>query len=153
MKIIVDTNIVFSALLNSHGRIGRLLLDSRQHVEFYSCKYLQTEVFRHLSKIQAHSKLQEDEVLELLNLIASRIFFVDENLLPKETLVQATKLVVDIDFDDMVFVALTNHLNGFLWTGDKVLIEGLKRKGYQSVITTLELFLILGKTENYTASN
>jgi hypothetical protein len=36
---------------------------------------------------------------------------------------------------------------------DKVLIEGLKRKGYPSIITTLELFIILEKTENHTVSN
>jgi predicted nucleic acid-binding protein len=28
MKIIVDTNVVFSALLNTNSRIGRLLLDT-----------------------------------------------------------------------------------------------------------------------------
>jgi predicted nucleic acid-binding protein len=44
MKIVVDTNIVFSALLNSNSRIGRLLLDTRNHFEFYSCKYLQKEM-------------------------------------------------------------------------------------------------------------
>jgi len=153
MKIIVDTNIVFSALLNSNGRIGRLLLDSKQHFEFYSCKYLQIEIFRHLEKIQKHANLQQDEVFELLNLITSRIFFVDENLLPKTTLSKAMELVEDVDFDDMVFVALTNHLNGFLWTGDKILIEGLKRKGYSSVVTTFELFMLLDKIENRTILN
>ena len=53
MKIIVDTNIVFSALLNSNSHIGQLLLDSRNYFQFYSCKYLKKELFRHLPKIHA----------------------------------------------------------------------------------------------------
>jgi predicted nucleic acid-binding protein len=58
MKIVVDTNIVFSALLNSNSRIGRLLLDTRNHFEFYSCKYLQKELFRCLPKIRKYSRLK-----------------------------------------------------------------------------------------------
>ena len=143
MKIIVDTNIVFSALLNSNGHIGSLLLDSRKYFEFYSCKYLQKEMFRHLPKIQKYSKLLRDDLFELLYLVESRIFFIDENLLPNETLSNAMSLVCDIDSDDVAFVALTNHLNGLLWTGDKELIAGLKQKEYQSVVTTLELSMIL----------
>jgi predicted nucleic acid-binding protein len=57
MKIIVDTNIVFSALLNSNSHIGQLLLDSRNYFEFYSCKYLQKELFNHFHKIRAYTKL------------------------------------------------------------------------------------------------
>ena len=145
MKIVVDTNIVFSALLNSNGRIGSLLLDSRGHFDFYSCKYLQKEILRYLPKIQKHSKLNRNDLFELLSLIESRIYFVDENLLPNETINKAKELVYDVDFDDLVFVALTNHLNGLLWTGDMKLIGGLKQKGYQSVITTLELSMIFSK--------
>ena len=145
MKIIVDTNIVFSALLNSTGRIGNLLLYPKNHFEFYSCKYLQKEIFRHLPKIQKYTKLHQDDLFELMNLLESRIFFVDEDLLPTKTVVEAKKLVCDVDFDDLFFVALTNHLNGLLWTGDKELIEGLKRKGYQSIVTTLDLSIVLDK--------
>ena len=145
MKIIVDTNIVFSALLNSNGRIGNLLLDYKRYFEFYSCKYLQKEMYRHFNKIQKYTKHNQDDLFELFNLIESRIFFIDENLLPNQIIIKAMELVSDVDFDDLAFVALTNHLNGLLWTGDKELIVGLKQKGYQSVVTTVELFAILDK--------
>jgi predicted nucleic acid-binding protein len=79
MKIIVDTNIVFSALLNSNSRIGRLLLDSRNHFEFYSCKYLQKELFHHLPKIRSYSGLDDNHLFELLHLIESRIFLLMKN--------------------------------------------------------------------------
>ena len=35
MKIVVDTNIVFSAILNSDGHIGELLFNSEEQFEFY----------------------------------------------------------------------------------------------------------------------
>jgi len=38
MKIVVDTNIVFSAVLNTDSKIGEILLSSSDKVKFYSCK-------------------------------------------------------------------------------------------------------------------
>lgn len=35
MKVVVDTNIVFSAILNSNGLIGELLFNSGNQFEFY----------------------------------------------------------------------------------------------------------------------
>ena len=37
VKIIIDTNIIFSGLLNTDGTIGDLLLNSDGVFEFYSC--------------------------------------------------------------------------------------------------------------------
>lgn len=34
VKIIVDANIVFSGILNSNGKIGDLLINSRKYFEF-----------------------------------------------------------------------------------------------------------------------
>ncbi len=139
IKVVVDTNIVFSALLNSNSKIGNLLLDSRGNFEFYSCKYLQKEIFRHLPKIQKYSKLANDNMFELLNLLESKILFIDEDLLPNETIRIAKELVTNVDNDDIAFVALANHIDALLWTGDKKLIMGLKAQNYKSIITTLEL--------------
>lgn len=50
MKIVVDTNIVFSAILNSQSWIGQILLYSHKSVKFYSPRYLQTEIQNHKQK-------------------------------------------------------------------------------------------------------
>ncbi|GHV11311.1 hypothetical protein AGMMS49938_01760 [Fibrobacterales bacterium] len=147
MKIVVDTNIVFSALLNSDSRIGRLLLNSRTCFEFFSCKYLRKEIQNHLPKIRNLSKLGDAELNELISLVESRIFFIDEDLLPTTIITEAQSLVSGVDFDDFAFIALTNYLNGLLWTGDKVLIAGLQRKEYRQVITVQELWTKLEKWE------
>jgi predicted nucleic acid-binding protein len=142
MKVIVDTNIVFSALLNTNSHIGRLLLDTRDKVEFYSCKYLQKEIYRHIDKICHYSRLNSDDLFELISLVESRIFFIDEELLPTLIITEAQAWVSDIDFDDFAFVALAMHLDAWLWTGDKKLINGLRQKGYSRLVTTTDLWRI-----------
>jgi predicted nucleic acid-binding protein len=52
MKIIVDTNIVFSALLASNNTIGDLLFNSDKHFDFYSCSYMRYEIKKHWEKLK-----------------------------------------------------------------------------------------------------
>jgi predicted nucleic acid-binding protein len=47
VKIVVDTNIIFSALLNSDGLIGDLLFNSYGIFIFYSCNYMRKEIEKH----------------------------------------------------------------------------------------------------------
>ena len=141
MRIIVDTNIAFSALLNSNSRIGRLLLDSRDKFRFYSCKYLQKEIHRHIDKIRHYSGLSNDDLSELIALVESRIFFLDEELLPAAVIAEAKEYVKDVDFDDFAFVAI--NLDAWLWTGDKKLSTGLRHKGYSRIISTADLWDML----------
>jgi len=140
MRIIVDTNIVFSALLNSNSRISNLLLDSRALFQFYSCKYLQKEIHRHKDKIRNYSGLNNEDLSELITLVESRIFFLEEELLPASVIADAKEWVKDIDFNDFAFVAVANHLDAWLWTGDKKLITGLRQKGYHRIISTADLW-------------
>ena len=140
MRIIVDTNVVFSALLNSDSRIGRILLDSRDNFRFYSCKYLQKEIRRHTDKIRHYSGLNNDDLSELIALVESRIFFLDEELLPVAVISEAKELVKDIDFDDFAFVAVAINLDAWLWTGDKKLSSGLRQKGFSRIISTADMW-------------
>jgi len=143
MKIIVDTNIVFSALLNSNSNIGALLLDTSDTFEFYSCKYLQKEIRNYTDKIRKYSGLNESDLAELINLVENRIFFINEKLLPSPIITEAKNLVSDIDFDDFAFVAVSKYLDAWLWTGDKKLTVGLRKKGFSRVVSTADLLDIL----------
>ncbi|MBC7382889.1 MAG: hypothetical protein H7296_07815 [Bacteroidia bacterium] len=52
MKIIADTNIIFSCLLNSNGKIGDLLFNSDGIFVFYSCDYMRYEIEKHWDKLK-----------------------------------------------------------------------------------------------------
>lgn len=64
MKIIIDTNIIFSGLLNSNGKIGDLLFNSDNLFEFYSCSYMRYEIEKHWEKLKRISKLSDTELEE-----------------------------------------------------------------------------------------
>jgi predicted nucleic acid-binding protein len=147
VKIVVDTNIVFSAILNSTGRIGQILITSKSNFQFYSCVFLKTELTRHQDKLLKLTKLSIGELEELQDLITKNITFINESLLPEKTIIAAEKLLIDVDLNDSVFVALTKNLKAKLWTGDKELIKGLKYKKFKDVFTTGEILEILEKIE------
>jgi predicted nucleic acid-binding protein len=50
-KLIVDSNIIFSAILNVNSRIGQILLTS-EFYDFYSPKYVRIEILNHQEKLK-----------------------------------------------------------------------------------------------------
>jgi predicted nucleic acid-binding protein len=147
VKIVVDTNLVFSAVLNTNSKIGDLLLNSADFFEFYSCQYLWYEINKHRQKLKILSKLTEKVLRETEYLIYNEICFIAEEQIPKEHLLTAIELVKDIDNKDILFIALTEFLDSKLWTGDKKLLQGLKLKGYNNVISTEEMILLRSQIE------
>lgn len=142
MKIIVDTNIIFSGLLNSNGTIGDLLFNSDKLFQFYSCEYMRFEIEKNREKILHISKLTPRQLDESTYQLFKRITFLNENFIQEKTWVEAEQLVADFDIDDTDFVALAKHTRGYLWTGDKVLYNGLKDRGFKKVYNTLELLTV-----------
>ena len=138
MKIVVDTNIVFSAILNTNNIIGDLLLNSDQIFEFYSVSYLRVELEKHKTKIEEISHLSSIEIEESKNLIFSKINFISEEQIPFEYWQDSIQYVRDVDMDDIAFVALSKYLGGQkLWTGDKTLIQGMIKKGFLHAVSTV----------------
>ena len=87
MKIVIDTNIIFSALLRSGQKQRDILF--LENVEFYSCKYAIVEIFKHKEKIIKYSRLAEEVVLETLYRLLKNIHFVNEDLISDENLILA----------------------------------------------------------------
>jgi predicted nucleic acid-binding protein len=131
MKIIVDSNIIFSSLLNRHSSISDALF--RKEIDFVMPKYAYIELFKYKEKIIRLSRHNEEEILEILYKLFKNVNIFDENLLAPNTLKKAYQLVKDVDEKDIIFVALTIELDGLLWTGDKKLIKGLQKKGFNKI--------------------
>lgn len=143
MKIVVDTNIVFSAILNVNSKIAQILIYNHPKIKFYSCDYLQTEILRHREKLLNITKLKEKELTELENIVKQNITFINEHLIPTH-IIEETKIQLEnIDPFDVPFIALTKHLNAKLWTGDKKLYNPLKIQNFQNILSTADLSIIL----------
>ena len=138
-KIVVDTNIIFSCLLNTQGKIGDLLFNSDEVFEFYSNDYMRLEIHKHWAKLKKISKLKEDDLETAYEKLLSKLVFINEESIPKEIWEKAEQIVIDFDIDDLDFVALTKYIKGSLWTGDKILHFGLKEKRFRTVYNTDEL--------------
>ena len=142
MKIVVDSNIVFSSILNVKSHIGQILINGSKYFQFYSIGLLTSEIIKHKDKLQKISGYDDLQFFEIYYLIISKIKFFDDIFLTDEEIDTAYKLVKDVDEDDTLFVALNKHLSAKLWTGDKQLIKGLRKKNYYQIITTDELYQI-----------
>ena len=143
MTIVIDTNIVFSGILNPSSNIGKILILPGEQFQFYTCGYLWVEIKKHRNRLLSLTKLSEEKLNELENLVVKNVKFIDDTLLPQEILVKAELLLNDVDPNDTPFVALTMHLEGKLWTGDLQLYNGLRAKHFTNVVLTSELFLLL----------
>jgi len=139
MKIVVDTNIVFSALISSSTKIPDIIIAPFNHFKFYTPDYLFEELENHKHKLQKASKLTEKEIDKVKTELFKYINTISLEIIPKEVWLEAEFLTFDIDPDDISFVALSIFLDAHLWTGDKVLYNGLIRKGFDKVILTSEL--------------
>jgi predicted nucleic acid-binding protein len=126
--VVVDANILFSALLRDESRFSRIILGSDR--SFFICESTIVEVFKHKERILQFSKLSEPEVIRLFYLLLRHLVVVREQLITPEVRAEAYKLCAEIDETDTPHVALTMHLDGVLWSGDKALKGGLRRNGF-----------------------
>ena len=147
MKIVVDTNIVFSAILNIDSNIAKILINSKNKFDFYSCEFLKNEIYQHKNKILKITGYNQSEFLEIEYLVIKNISFLNHKLVGRENLTKAKNILKEIDVNDAPFFAMAKHLKAKLWTGDKVLINGLNSFGYKDTITTKGLLNFLKKTD------
>lgn len=139
-KIIIDSNILFSALLNLDSKIGQILLMANKHFEFYAPEYIREEIFEYKNKIMGISGMTVTEFIETYELLMRGIRVMNHKLIPFDFYQTALNLCEDVDVNDTIFIALTNYLRARLWTGDKKLRNGLHPKGYFRIVSTEELY-------------
>ncbi|HLS29469.1 MAG TPA: PIN domain-containing protein [Flavobacteriaceae bacterium] len=139
-KLIVDSNIIFSAILNVNSRIAQILLTGENFYEFFAPKYLRSEIWEHHEKIKNIARLSVGEFQEVYELVLKNVTILNHSIVPKEDYQRAFELCEDIDPADTAFVAFSLYLNCKIWTGDKKLIKGLSKKGFKKIATTENLF-------------
>lgn len=135
-SFVLDSNIIFSSLLNLSSPIGKFIITSNsEKIKFYAPEFLTIEIENQLPKLIKISGMTEIEIRKLLQLVYEKIEFISDQIIPFQFYAKALRFVKDVDIDDIVFVALNDYLDSsLLWTGDKALYMALKSKGYKKVI-------------------
>jgi predicted nucleic acid-binding protein len=128
-RVVVDTNILFSALLHKEAKLRECILTDPVH-RFFAPRFVIVEPFKHKERIADATKLPEDELLECLSELLARMTFVEEGAIPIGTWMEGRRLCADVDRKDAPFVTLTLHLDGRLWSDDAELKAGLLAKGF-----------------------
>ena len=106
MRIVVDTNIVFSALMNSNNTMGEILLNLQDELQFFAPELLRIELQRYKDKLKKASKLSEEQLNESATRILERITLISEEVISQSSWIKAFELTKDVDQDDTPFVAL-----------------------------------------------
>lgn len=142
MRIIVDANIVFSAILKTNGKIGEILINGGKTFEFIAPEYLRIEIKNHYAKLIKISGLTIDEIQESEFHVYRSIRFISEEQIKLSYWKSAQKLVADIDPGDITYIAYSKQFKCKIWSGDKALMNGLKKKNFTKFVTTDELYKI-----------
>lgn len=77
--IIVDTNILFSALLNSQSSFANLLFQGEY--SYFICELVLVELFKRKEKIIKVSQLSENEVVRIYQILLQRLNLYKEELI------------------------------------------------------------------------
>jgi predicted nucleic acid-binding protein len=131
--VVVDTNILFSALLKERSGFAETLLTSG--VRFYVNELVLAEIFRHKEKLVRLSTLSEAEIVRLLHTLLRAVEIFKEDLISSENRRAAYELCRDVDETDAPHVAIALELDALLWTGDATLKSALRAKGFDRFFT------------------
>lgn len=144
MIVVVDTNIVFSTILKANGPVAKVFFNIPSFAEYCAPDFLVTELQLHKSKLLKESGLSEINYELAKTSVFAQIDFIDISGIPDSYLQEAVQLTKDIDFKDFQFVALALFMDAVLWTGDRKLCNGLRRKKFINVISTQQLHSTFG---------
>lgn len=129
-RVIIDANRIFSELIAGNHRL-RQAFSSQPDTDFFCPKYVFVELFKHKERIAEKTDLKEPDLLSLLHSLIEKIHFFDEDAISIGSWAEAWRLCRDVDENDVAYVALTVELEGKLWTSDRELEVGLRKKGFK----------------------
>lgn len=136
MILVVDTNIVISAIIKSSTTQAIIL---KEEFKLFSLEFLKDEIEEHKDLILKKTRYSEQDFQIILSLVYSEI-----TIVPKSYYQYLKQEILEItpDKKDWPFLALAKHLNARLWSNDSDLKQ---KQSVVSVITTTDLLKLLKK--------
>ena len=144
IRLVVDANIVLSALINSR-KIKNILIDEK-NIGIYAPAYVYFEIVNHYNKVLKYTSLSENEILFILiKIIPKRIHICGEHTY-YDKIGEAFQIAKEFDEKDTPFIALALKLNMPIWTGDRqMIVHGLRAGGYLALDTPAVEGVLSGK--------
>lgn len=132
MNLVVDANILFSALIKN-STTARLLFDDS--LDLYTPEYILEEFARHEQEILEKTHRSSEEFIEVMHMLKEII-----TVFPKEYYTEfiAEAEKVCPDKDDTMYFALAMKLRCGIWSNDKK----LKEQNKIDVYSTQEILLL-----------
>lgn len=116
MKIVLDSNILFSTLIKE-SKTRRIVLEYEGL--FLFPQYIFEEMEEHMDELLQKSKLPKQDFNALLSILLKKVAIVpNEVLLPHKK--KALDIVKNIDKDDVLFIACAlAYSDSVIWSNDK----------------------------------
>ena len=114
MKLVLDSNIIFSALIKKSKTRDIILSD---FFELYAPEYIFNEIIKHKELLLRKSKLDQGDFDALLLLLQKHIHLVAKEKYDKKMAI-AQDILGNIDITDSPFLALALAFNCSIWSND-----------------------------------
>ncbi|MDD4983642.1 MAG: PIN domain-containing protein [Candidatus ainarchaeum sp.] len=133
MDLVIDTNILISALISSNGKIRELIFSDK--FKLFAPEYVFLEIYEHKQEIIKKAELSESEFELALSVLFTKII-----ITPSEEIKVFSEKAKQVcpDFDDWPFFALAILKNIPLWSDDK----DLKQQDVIKVMSTKEIIAL-----------
>ena len=133
MKLVIDTNVLISALIKDSRTREILLFHS---MEFLLPEYSLEEIARHKAKISRYCGLKEEEIDVILSVLLENISIVPFRAI-KPHLEKAHEIIGHIDPKDVPFAALVlSTENDGIWSNDRHFEKAVGIKVWKTIDLT-----------------
>ena len=139
MIIIVDTNIIISACLDSKSDLYNLIASSFNKIGFVNSEFSLKEIITYQENVCKKSRKNIAILKTNLPATLNCINVLSDDKITESDIENAKSFTRQIDIDDTIFIAFLLALHSLIWTGDRKLLNGLKRKSFTNIISTKEL--------------
>lgn len=114
MKFVIDTNVLFSAIIRKSITRKVILSDV---FDLYVPEYLFEEIDNHKDSILDKAKISGDDFIALITLFQKHVMIVKKDVYLDKTHM-AEEIMKGIDITDSPFLALALTLNCQIWSND-----------------------------------
>lgn len=115
MKVVIDTNIFISALINKESLIREIIINS--DFDFLFPEFEFQEIYKYKDEILRKSKLSEIEFIKATSTLLNHVRIINYEEI-YDYYSEAFQIMHEIDSDDIIFIATALTFNAVIWSED-----------------------------------